>query len=59
MVPAYNESKRLPVFLEVLFPYLKTVNFSYEIIVVDDGSKDNTVEVVQEYSKTFGSDVIR
>ena len=59
VIPAYNESKRLPVFLDVLFPYLATVDFSYEIIVVDDGSKDNTVEVVHSYSKQHGSDVIR
>ena len=59
VIPAYNESKRLPVFLDVLFPYLDTVEYSYEIIVVDDGSKDNTVEVVHGYSKQHGSDVIR
>ena len=59
VIPAYNESKRLPVFLDVLFPYLEKVDYSYEIIVVDDGSKDNTAEVVQGYSKKHGSDVIR
>ncbi|XP_063695401.1 dolichyl-phosphate beta-glucosyltransferase-like [Bolinopsis microptera] len=59
VIPAYNESKRLPVFLDVLFPYLDTVDYSYEIIVVDDGSKDSTVEVVHCYSIKHGSDVIR
>lgn len=59
VIPAYNESARLPVFLEVLFPYLDTVDYTYEIIVVDDGSKDSTVEVVHGYSKRYGSDIIR
>ena len=59
VIPAYNESKRLPVFLDVLFPYLDTVDYSYEIIVVDDGSKDNMVDVVHCYSTKHGSDIIR
>ena len=46
-------------FLDVLIPYLKTVSYSYEIIVVDDGSKDKTVDVVQSYVRTHGTDMIR
>ncbi len=47
VIPAYNEAKRLPLMLEETLDYLKSrqaVNpkFSYEIIVVDDGSKDAT-----------------
>lgn len=59
VVPAYNESERLPVFLDVLFPFMSKVSFTYEIIVVDDGSKDNTVDVIHEYSDKYGSNAIR
>ena len=59
VIPAYNESKRLPVFLDVLFPYMAKVDYTYEIIVVDDGSRDETVEVVHGYSKKHGSNIIR
>lgn len=34
-------------------------SFSYEIIVVSDGSKDKTVEKSLEYSKKYGSDKVR
>jgi len=48
IIPAYNEEKRLPKTLEVIDEYLKNQSYGYEIIVVNDGSKDRTVEVVRE-----------
>lgn len=47
IVPAYNEEKRLPKTLEEIDIYLKKQSYDYEIIVVSDGSKDRTVEVVK------------
>ncbi len=47
VIPAYNEAKRIGATLQTIFDYLpKHFSFS-EIIVVDDGSKDATVAVVQ------------
>lgn len=34
-------------------------NFKYEIIIVSDGSRDKTVDVAHDYSKTYGSNKIR
>lgn len=34
-------------------------NFSYELIVVSDGSEDDTVAVAQQYAEMFGSDRVR
>jgi polyisoprenyl-phosphate glycosyltransferase len=45
IIPAYNESERILNVLRVL----KDVDFLEDIFVVDDGSKDNTVELVQTY----------
>ncbi len=64
VVPAYNERERLPVMLDKTIPYLmsrkgKDATFTFELIVVDDGSKDSTSEVVRKYSKQYGSDFIR
>ncbi len=47
IIPAYNEEKRLPQTLLEIDQYLKKQNYEYEIIVVNDGSKDKTAEVVK------------
>lgn len=47
VIPAYNEEFRLPSTLNSIFSYLSTKEYLYEVIVVDDGSKDNTVDVVK------------
>lgn len=49
IVPAYNEEKRLPATLERIATYLGGRDFSYEMIIVDDGSRDNTNHVVREF----------
>lgn len=48
IIPAYNEEKRLSRTLEKVDEYLKKQSFSYEIIVVSDGSKDKTSQVVKD-----------
>ncbi|XP_061752801.1 dolichyl-phosphate beta-glucosyltransferase [Nerophis ophidion] len=64
VVPAYNEEQRMPVMLEEATEYLedrqrKQAAFTYEIIVVDDGSKDKTTEVASRYTKKYGADKVR
>lgn len=48
IIPAFNEEKRLPSTLEDIDGYLSKQDYSYEIIVESDGSKDRTVEVTKE-----------
>jgi len=48
IIPAYNEEKRLPKTLEEIDKYLSRQNYGYEIVVVSDGSKDKTAEVVNK-----------
>jgi dolichyl-phosphate beta-glucosyltransferase len=47
VVPAYNESRRLPETLLVVKPYLKALGMSWELIVVNDGSSDSTLEFIR------------
>ena len=47
VIPAYNETKRIGKMLTETIAYLDSLkNPSYEIIVVDDGSKDSTVRTL-------------
>lgn len=48
IIPAYNEEKRLAKTLEDIDRYLRKQDYEYEIIVVNDGSKDRTAEVVKQ-----------
>lgn len=53
IIPAYNEEKRLPRTLEEIDRYLSKQNFDYEILVVNDGSKDKTAEIVQSLTSVI------
>lgn len=64
IVPAYNEEERLPMMMDEGLEYLeerkkKLKSFTYEVIVVDDGSKDKTTQTAQSYCNKYGSDKIR
>lgn len=48
IIPAYNEAKRIALTLLDVDRYLSTQDYLYEIIVVSDGSKDNTAEIVEK-----------
>lgn len=50
VVPAYKEKERIGSNLLEIESFLNTKDFVYEVIVVVDGSPDNTAEVAQNYS---------
>jgi len=52
LIPAYNESTRLPATLLRMDEYLATRDFSHELVIVDDGSRDNTRDVVRDFAAT-------
>lgn len=53
VVPAYNEQGRLPAALVKLREYLTRQSFSYEVLVVDDGSRDGTATLVEQAMADF------
>ena len=53
IIPAYNEEKRINNTLKEIDKYLSSQDYDSEIIVVSDGSRDRTVDVVREAMKTI------
>jgi dolichol-phosphate mannosyltransferase len=68
VIPAYNEEKNISFLIEQLGETLSNANYEYEVIFVDDGSRDNTLNEIKfnaamhsnvyyvELSKNFGKD---
>jgi dolichyl-phosphate beta-glucosyltransferase len=51
VVPAYNEERRLPPTLINMIDFFDRMPFSYEVIVVDDGSSDGTADIVRKFER--------
>jgi dolichyl-phosphate beta-glucosyltransferase len=64
IIPSYNEQERLPLMLddalkELIEKQEQDPSFSFELLIVDDGSKDKTSETAFSYAKKSGNDTIR
>ena len=55
IIPAYNEEKRLPKTLADIGGYLRRQNYSWEIIVIDGGSADRTIDMVRSFAVTVSN----
>lgn len=52
IIPAYNESERISASLDKIVAYIAEQQWGAEVIVVNDGSRDNTAEIVRDYAKS-------
>jgi len=55
IIPAYNEDARVGSALETVEDYLNSTSYTYEIIAVDDGSSDNTREILLDCAARISS----
>lgn len=53
VIPLFNERERLPKNLESIINYFSVLNSNFEIILVNDGSKDGTENLVNTLQKTY------
>ncbi len=51
IIPAHNEEIRLPRALEQAFAFLEKQDYSSEVVVVENGSSDRTLEIAQSFFK--------
>jgi glycosyltransferase involved in cell wall biosynthesis len=60
VIPFYNESESIQLLLQSITEYAKNKAFDFEIILVDDGSTDDTIRKIFEYGKPeFPSKLIK
>jgi glycosyltransferase involved in cell wall biosynthesis len=50
IIPIYNEEKNLPTIIDEITSVLSNFDSSHEIIFIDDGSGDNSFEILKEYA---------
>lgn len=51
IIPAHNEERRLPHTLNQVFDFLSAQSYSGEVLIVENGSTDRTVEIAREFSR--------
>ena len=50
IIPAHNEAHRLPGTLDQIFEHLNQQSYTSEVLVVENGSQDNTFEIARDYT---------
>ena len=50
IIPAYNEEHRLPHTLTQVLDFIQTQSFVSEVVVVENGSRDRTLQIAQEFA---------
>ncbi|HEY3489340.1 MAG TPA: glycosyltransferase [Candidatus Deferrimicrobiaceae bacterium] len=58
VVPVYNEEANLPVLMDRMESALRTLGRPYEIVFVDDGSRDNSLEMMKGFTTRPGVRVV-
>ena len=53
VIPAYNEEHRLPSTLEQIFAFLHEQNYSAEVLIIENGSTDRTLELAQKFAAQY------
>lgn len=51
IIPAYNEEHRLPATIGKVLAYLERQPYTYELIIVENGSQDRTFQFAQEFAR--------
>jgi dolichyl-phosphate beta-glucosyltransferase len=53
IIPAYNEEIRLPDSLEKIISFLEKQPYTYELLIIENGSKDRTFEIAQDFERRY------
>jgi glycosyltransferase involved in cell wall biosynthesis len=53
IIPAYNEENRLPHALRQVFAFVEQQSYAAEVLVVENGSTDGTLQLAQQYTQDY------
>ncbi len=51
MIPVFNEEKNLPTLMERTLPVMRAMKRAFEVILIDDGSRDRSLEILREFAQ--------
>lgn len=51
VVPVFNEQDNLPLLFDAIYKTMSTLGRSWEVILVDDGSRDNSLSILKDYAE--------
>ncbi len=58
-LPAYNEEKDLPKLLESFEQQMHASKYGFQVVIVDDGSTDGTLNVIRQWSSRMPIDLVQ
>ena len=58
LLPTYNERENLPLIIWLIMQAFEESGHDFEIIVIDDGSPDGTLDVAKQLQDLYGADKI-
>lgn len=59
VVPLYNEEESLPELMEWINKVMRSHNFMYEVVFINDGSTDNSWKVITQLRNQYGADIVK
>ena len=59
ILPTYNERENLPIIFYLLHQTFTKHSLSLEVVIVDDSSPDNTLQIAQALQSSYGTDTIK
>lgn len=58
LLPTYNEKENLPIIIWLIVKYMTENNYNFEVIIIDDGSPDGTLDAAKQLQKIYGEEKI-
>jgi undecaprenyl-phosphate 4-deoxy-4-formamido-L-arabinose transferase len=58
VIPVYNEEENLPALMKRLMPVMQGLGKSFEIIFIDDGSHDNSLQILKGFTQNYPVKVV-